>query len=242
MQKANAKHHKVLKVDNASKIAGLEKILGNGRLTIVLIYADWCGACTRFKKSIWGPMSQRPALHNRVAIREDLVGQTPLAGSKYKYLPTIMVVNKEGKPEQIKGPEGETNAIPTPRSLEEMKRIVNLKVAPEAGLASVEKEEEQEEEKEELTPAASALRAQTPAAATLEPMTLSTPPPPTKSKTPEGIVYTPYPPAAAQRGGGLLSALEVIANIALPAAALGTAAVLSRRCTKRSKRSTKRRT
>jgi hypothetical protein len=225
MQKANAKHHKVLKVDNASKIAGLEKILGNGRLTIVLIYADWCGACTRFKKSIWGPMSQRPALHNRVAIREDLVGQTPLAGSKYKYLPTIMVVNKEGKPEQIKGPEGETNAIPTPRSLEEMKRIVNLKVAPEAGLASV--------EEEELTPAA---------AATLEPMTLSTPPPLTKTKAPEGIVYTPYPPAAAQRGGGLLSALEVIANIALPAAALGTAAVLSRRCTKRSKRSTKRRT
>lgn len=215
-QKATAKHHKVLKVDSASKIAGLEKILGNGRLTIVLIYADWCGACTRFKKSIWGPMSQRPALHNRVAIREDLVGQTPLAGSKYKYLPTIMVVNKEGKPEQIKGPEGETNAIPTPRSLEEMKRIVNLKVSPEA----------------ETAPAPEP---------TLEPMTLNTPPP-TKSKTPEGIVYTPYPPAAAQRGGGLLSALEVIANISLPAAALGTAAVLSRRCTKRSKRSTKRRT
>ena len=215
-QKATAKHHKVLKVDSASKIAGLEKILGNGRLTMVLIYADWCGACTRFKKSIWGPMSQRPALHNRVAIREDLVGQTPLAGSKYKYLPTIMVVNKEGKPEQIKGPEGETNAIPTPRSLEEMKRIVNLKVSPEAEPA--------------LEPEP-----------TLEPMTLNTPPP-TKSKTPEGIVYTPYPPAAAQRGGGLLSALEVIANISLPAAALGTAAVLSRRCTKRSKRSTKRRT
>ena len=216
MQKATAKHHKVLKVDSASKIAGLEKILGNGRLTIVLIYADWCGACTRFKKSIWGPMSQRPALHNRVAIREDLVGQTPLAGSKYKYLPTIMVVNKEGKPEQIKGPEGETNAIPTPRSLEEMKRIVNLKVSPEAEPAAAPEP-------------------------TLEPMTLNTPPL-TKSKTPEGIVYTPYPPAAAQRGGGLLSALEVIANIALPAAALGTAAVLSRRCTKRSKRSTKRRT
>lgn len=215
-QKATAKHHKVLKVDSASKIAGLEKILGNGRLTIVLIYADWCGACTRFKKSIWGPMSQRPALHNRVAIREDLVGQTPLAGSKYKYLPTIMVVNKEGKPEQIKGPEGETNAIPTPRSLEEMKRIVNLKVSPEAEPAAAPEP-------------------------TLEPMTLNTPPL-TKSKTPEGIVYTPYPPAAAQRGGGLLSALEVIANISLPAAALGTAAVLSRRCTKRSKRSTKRRT
>ena len=213
---AKAKYHNVLKVDSASKIAGLKKMLGNGRLTVVLVYADWCGACTRFKKSIWGPMSQRPAVHNRVAIREDLVGQTPLAGSKYKYLPTIMVVNKEGKPEQIKGPEGETNAIPTPRSLEEMKRIVNLKVTPEPALAP------------EPTP-------------TLEPMTLNTPPP-TKSKTPEGIVYTPYPPAAAQRGGGLLSALEVIANIALPAAALGTAAVLSRRCTKRSKRSTKRRT
>jgi hypothetical protein len=137
-----------------------------------------------------------------------------------------MVVNKEGKPEQIKGPEGETNAIPTPRSLEEMKRIVNLKVTPAPALAPA------------LAPEPTPAAAPEP---TLEPMTLNTPPP-TKSKTPEGIVYTPYPPAAAQRGGGLLSALEVIANISLPAAALGTAAVLSRRCTKRSKRSTKRRT
>lgn len=207
----------MLKVDTASKIAGMKKLLGNGRLTIVLIYADWCGACTRFKKSIWGPMSQRPALHNRVAIREDLVSQSPVAGSKYKYLPTIMVVDEAGKPQQVEGPEGPTNAIPTPRSLDEMKRIVNLKVTPSAEPAAA----------PEPTP---------------EPMTLNTPL--TKSKMPEGIVYTPYPPAAAQRGGGLLSALEVVANIALPAAALGTAAVLSRRrgrgrsTQKRSKRRT----
>lgn len=206
----------MLKVDTASKIAGMKKLLGNGRLTIVLIYADWCGACTRFKKSIWGPMSQRPALHNRVAIREDLVSQSPVAGSKYKYLPTIMVVDEAGKPQQVEGPEGPTNAIPTPRSLDEMKRIVNLKVTPSA------------------EPAAAPAAAPAP---TPEPMTLNTPL--TKSKMPEGIVYTPYPPAAAQRGGGLLSALEVVANIALPAAALGTAAVLSRR--RRRGRSTQKR-
>lgn len=245
---AKAKHHNVLKVDSASKIAGLKKMLGNGRLTVVLVYADWCGACTRFKKSIWGPMSQRPAVHNRVAIREDLVGQTPLAGSKYKYLPTIMVVDEAGKPQQVESPEGPTNAVPTPRSLDEMKRIVNLNVTPSAAAASAtdegeEEAEEEEEDEDELeptpgaTPATSALGKRT-----LEPMTM-TPPPLTKSKTPEGIVYTPYPPAAAQRGGGLLSALEVVANVALPAAALGTAAVLARkRSTKRrTKRSTKKR-
>ena len=65
---------------------------------------------------------------------------------------------------------------------------------------------------------------------------MTTPQPePKKSKMPEGIVYTPYPPAA-QRGGGLLEALELVAN-ALPAAVLG-AAVLARRSTKRNKRRT----
>lgn len=205
---------KVLKVDTASKIAAMKKMLGNGNLTIVLVYADWCGACTRFKKSIWGPMSQRPALHNRIAIREDLVAQTPLAGSKYKYLPTIMVVDEAGTPQEVESPEGPTNAIPTPRSLEEMKRIVNLKMA------------------SAKTPDATPDATLTP---TLEPMSLNMPgatPAARKSKMPEGIVYTPYPPAVAQRGGGLLEALEMVANVVIPAAALGTATVLAKRCKK----------
>lgn len=202
---------KVLKVDDQSKIGNLEKMLTNGKLTIVLIYADWCGACTRFKKSIWGPMSRMPAVHNRIAIREDLVGKTPLAGSKYTYLPTIMVVDEQGQPQAVEGPQGRTNAIPTPRTLDEMKRIVNLKVGPAAAA-----------EVAEPLP-------------TQEPMTMQMAEKP--KKTPEGIVYTPYPPAlpatGKQTGGGLLQALEIVANAAAPAAILGAGVLMGRRSTKR---------
>lgn len=209
----------MLKVDDQSKIGNLEKMLTNGKLTIVLIYADWCGACTRFKKSIWGPMSRMPAVHNRIAIREDLVGKTPLSGSKYTYLPTIMVVDEQGQPQAVEGPQGRTNAIPTPRTLDEMKRIVNLKVGP-AG------------------PAAAAAAAEAEVAEPLptqEPMTMQMAEKP--KKTPEGIVYTPYPPAlpatGKQTGGGLLQALEIVANAAAPAAILGAGVLMGRRSTKR---------
>lgn len=209
----------MLKVDDQSKIGNLEKMLTNGKLTIVLIYADWCGACTRFKKSIWGPMLQKPAVHNRIAIREDLVGKTPLSGSKYTYLPTIMVVDEQGQPQAVEGPQGRTNAIPTPRTLDEMKRIVNLKVGPAAAAAA------------EPLP-------------TQEPMTMQMAE--KQKKTPEGIVYTPYPPAlpvtGKQTGGGLLQALEIVANAAAPAAILGAGVLMGRRSQGRSqRRSTKRR-
>ena len=212
-------------MDDQSKSGHLERMLMNGKLTIVLIYADWCGACTRFKKSIWGPMSRMPAVHNRIAIREDLVGKTRLAGSKYTYLPTIMVVNEQGKPQAVEGPQGRTNAIPTPRTLDEMKRIVNLKVGPAAAAAEV---------------AEAAVAEPLP---TQEPMTMQVAEKP--KKTPEGIVYTPYPPAlpviGKQTGGGLLQALEIIANAAAPAAVLGAGVVLGRRSHGRSQgRSTKR--
>ena len=220
---------RVLKVDAPSKIGLVEKMLKNGKLTIVLIYADWCGACTRFKKSIWGPMSQKPAIHNRIAIREDLVGKTPLAGSKYTYLPTIMVVDERGQPQAVEGPQGRTNAIPTPRTLEEMKRIVNLKVGPAS--------------------AAAASAAEPEPLPTREPMTMTMEMPEKPKKTPEGIVYTPYPPdrplVGKQAGGGLLQALEIVANAAAPAAILGAGVLMGRskgRSQGRSnRRSTKRR-
>ena len=170
-------------------------------------------------------MSQKPAIHNRIAIREDLVGKTPLAGSKYTYLPTIMVVDERGQPQAVEGPQGRTNAIPTPRTLEEMKRIVNLKVGPASAAASA-------AEPEPLP--------------TREPMTMTMEMPEKPKKTPEGIVYTPYPPdrplVGKQAGGGLLQALEIVANAAAPAAILGAGVLMSRsngRSTKRRRQSSK---
>lgn len=120
---------KVLKVDSADKIAAMESMLGKGSITFVLIYADWCGACTRFKKNIWNPMCQKSAAHSRVAVRDDMVGKTSLASANFDYLPSLVVIDENGKMQSFKTPEGkDTNAMPTPQSLQEMNTIVNVPV------------------------------------------------------------------------------------------------------------------
>ena len=205
---SKTRKNSVLKIDTLSKIGALERLLHNGSLTVVFVYADWCGACTRFKRDIWGPMSRRPALHNRVAVREDLIKNTSLAGTTYKYLPTIMMVNEKGKPEVMQGEEGQTNAIPTPKSPEDMSKIMNAKV---------------------MAPAA--------AEAEEEPMSqpMSMMPNKPKSMIPEGdlfkpgaktMVYTPLDqdrienivPAPPQRGGALFQLLKEANAGTLPSA------------------------
>ena len=204
---SKTRKNSVLKIDTLSKIGALERLLHNGSLTVVFVYADWCGACTRFKRDIWGPMSRRPALHNRVAVREDLIKNTSLAGTTYKYLPTIMMVNEKGKPEVMQGEEGQTNAIPTPKSPEDMSKIMNAKV---------------------MAPAAAEAE---------EPMSqpMSMMPNKPKSMIPEGdlfkpgaktMVYTPLDqdrienivPAPPQRGGALFQLLKEANAGTLPSA------------------------
>jgi thiol-disulfide isomerase/thioredoxin len=122
----------VLKVDMESKIPELEKILKNGKVTIVLVFADWCGHCHTFQDNIWNPMCKQDAKHNRVSVRDDMIKKTSLKDAQFDYLPTVMVVDDNGSLQSFpaKEPEGKTtNAIPTPKSLEDMKRIVNVPIA-----------------------------------------------------------------------------------------------------------------
>jgi hypothetical protein len=119
----------VLKVDSISKIPALEKILKDGKITIVLVFADWCGHCHNFQKNIWNPMCKKNAIHNRIAIRDDMVQNTSLKNSKFDYLPSLLVVDEKGQTQSFKTPDGEmTNAMPTPKSLNEMTQIVNVPV------------------------------------------------------------------------------------------------------------------
>ena len=121
----------VLKVDSLSKIPALENILKDGKVTIVLVFADWCGHCHNFQKNIWNPMCKKNAIHNRIAIRDDMVPNSSLKNAKFDYLPSLLVVDENGQTQSFKTPEGEmTNAMPTPKSLNEMTQIVNIPVKP----------------------------------------------------------------------------------------------------------------
>jgi hypothetical protein len=131
------KKGKVLKVDSVDKISSMEKMLGKGSITFVLVYADWCGACTRFKKNIWNPMCEKSAIHSRMAVRDDMIKNTSLKGAEFDYLPSLIVVDEKGNMQNFKTPEGKnTNAMPTPQSLRDMNRIVNVPVTQDEEILS----------------------------------------------------------------------------------------------------------
>jgi len=98
-------------------------------MTIVLVFADWCGHCHTFQKDIWDPMCKKNALHNRVAVRDDMLQKTSLANTKFNYLPSVLVVNEKGEAETFTTPDGEaTNAMPTPKNQQDMEKIVNVPI------------------------------------------------------------------------------------------------------------------
>lgn len=188
-----SKASKVLDINSLSKIPALEKLLKGGNITIVLIYADWCGHCHTFKKNIWSPMCNREAKHNRVAVNEKVLNETSLANANIEGYPSVIVVNEEGKAEPFQKPDGQiTNAIPTPKSVEDMERIVNTPVTPSSP----------------TTPTIPTV------AKEIKTLPFMSPPatPPLISATPQGTVYQPTPMVAPEeedkKEGNMMKVLQ----------------------------------
>jgi len=235
---------KVLRVDSEKKVPMFNSLIKSGSVTFVLVYADWCGACTRFKKNIWNPMCNGPARHNRAMVDAEMIKKTSLANADFEYLPSIILVDGEGKMHGFQKPDGtNTHAMPTPQSLEEMKKAVNSPITPSSPtmaetlentgpvpgpaaepVAQVESDSDsdsQEQQEPQLT---------------IEPITT---PNANQNKnrvsTPQGQTYVTTPMVAPQKGGAKKSFL--------PKIVLGSLAKLlrSRRRSRKSKRSTRKR-
>ena len=209
------KVQKVLKVDSKKKVPMFNSLIKSGSVTFVLVYADWCGACTRFKKNIWNPMCQGPARHNRAMIDSEMIKQTSLANADFEYLPSIILVDGEGKMHGFQKPDGtNTHAMPTPQSLGEMKKAVNSPIIPSSPTMAetlkntgpdlqpteeveVESDSDSEEEQEPQL--------------TIEPITTpNTTRPNNRVSTPQGQSYLPTPMVAPQKGGAKKSFLPKI--------------------------------
>lgn len=104
----------VIDVRSRSTIAEFEKLLEKGPITIVLIYADWCGACHRFREETWDKLK---SMENRTlnigAVREDMLANTSLNSAKISHYPSLLLVGQDKKPAEFKTASGETtNALP----------------------------------------------------------------------------------------------------------------------------------
>ena len=202
---------KVLKVDAKHKIPKFEQQIKAGTINFVLVYAEWCGACHRFMDNIWNPMCKGKARHNRMAVRDDMIKGTSLANANFDYLPSVLIVDEAGQLQSFKTPEGkDTNAMPTPKNLNEMKRMVNVPV-----LNITNSLNGKPVANRKNTPF---VRSSSPTRALAEPESPAMPnipeaeapnrnsnrlttEEPEPMGTPAGVVYRPTPMAAPQKGG-----------------------------------------
>jgi len=124
-----------LDVDSPAKLGMMKALMGTGRsgvVSYVLVYAPWCGACRKFRQNIWDPSMRFPARHNRIAIRDDVFNNSPFAKKvpDLKYLPSMILVDEKGDVQTNVAPEGPTNILPTPTSVDQLVKMANVNVKP----------------------------------------------------------------------------------------------------------------
>lgn len=95
----------------------------------VLVYADWCGHCQKFKENMWDEVanSKNKAV-NAAAVHYNMVNKTSMKNAKIEGYPTLFEVKPTPKA-NVSVP------VPTPRTKEDLEKLVgtseaNTKVSP----------------------------------------------------------------------------------------------------------------
>lgn len=116
---------KAMDVRSRKQVKGFEDLLSKGPLTLVLVYADWCGACHRFRENTWKDIQKLPNKSvNITSVREDVFPETSLKNTKINYYPSLLLVGNNKKPAEFTSPKGEsTNVLPN-NSKELLTKIV----------------------------------------------------------------------------------------------------------------------
>lgn len=117
-------------------MAALKDMLKSHPITLVLIYADWCGHCHTYKAQEWKELSAVPNRTVGMAqLNSDVLDKSPLANAKISGYPSVLMVGNDGKPAEFVENGEPTNAMPNARDTESMKTI--LTAPPESLNAAV---------------------------------------------------------------------------------------------------------
>jgi thiol-disulfide isomerase/thioredoxin len=125
--KSKARRHDNIDVKTIEDIAKLTSHIKSNQVTLVLIYADWCGHCGTYKEGVWNKLANMPNRKVGMAqINEKILPQTPFSGLKFKGYPSTALVGKDMVPATMKDESGEeTNALSNSNDFETMKKIVS---------------------------------------------------------------------------------------------------------------------
>jgi thiol-disulfide isomerase/thioredoxin len=100
-QKAIAKS---LNLQTKGMIKDLDKILKNGCTTVVVILAQWCGACKRVKP-MWLNALKKKKTNNLVLIDSEVLPETSLNTLDVKYFPSTFTIPPGGNPVLLDNPK-----------------------------------------------------------------------------------------------------------------------------------------
>lgn len=120
-------------ITSPSLLGALDKRVKTGPLTLVLVYADWCGHCNRFKPM----MKELENLSNRsiqmVRVRDDMYPKSSLAAkNKVEGYPSLLLVDSAGNAMKFKQPSGEVNSnVPDYTNMSKMTALVRTAGTPE---------------------------------------------------------------------------------------------------------------
>mgnify|MGYP006285202369 CR=1 FL=1 len=130
-RKRQTKAGRIDPIDVRSKndVGAFESLLGRGPLTIVLVYADWCGHCQTFKQNMWNEVNSMPnKTVNTASVHYDMVENTSLKNAKIEGYPSLLLVGTNKQPATFKENNTTTNAMPTPQNVTELKSMVNTPI------------------------------------------------------------------------------------------------------------------
>ena len=142
-------------VTSLSQLGELDKRISIGPVTLVMIYAPWCGHCERFKPMM-DELEKSPGRSVQVArVRDNVLPQSALANIPNEGYPSLMLIKKDGTAATFLDKEGnKTNVIPEHTNMQKMETIIRNAGTPE-GVSLLNSEQPVNEVQEMSNPSAS---------------------------------------------------------------------------------------
>lgn len=119
-------------VRNEGQVGSFESMLSTGPITIVLVYADWCGHCTKFKDNTWNKVNALPnKTVNTASVHYDMLDKTSLKNAKIEGYPSLLLVGTDKKPADFRDENtgAKMNAMPMPESAAALEEVVTTPVS-----------------------------------------------------------------------------------------------------------------